>query len=138
MLQAVTKRVQFPAHQGSISSLQWMQHSVARDLIVSASSDKRAAVWIPEPGMLVGDFGQQHQWTVDDPVTWRNSSPNAAAGTGEQHLQPSCVSSGQVCAEQQPAACSEWDMLSDNSAEYSSGDEMLPGCFMEKSEDDNG
>lgn len=130
-MQAVTRRVHWAAHTGSISSLQWMQHSVATDLIMSASADKHAALWIPEPGILVGDFGQQVLWDADDPQTWRDGSQHIVRATTdqEQHLQQSCKDSSkpsQGCSDED-----DDDYLSEVSDVYSSGDEMLPQCFTE-------
>lgn len=126
-MQAVTRRVHWAAHTGSICFLQWMQHSAAVDLIMSASADKRAAVWVPEPGTLVGDFGQQQLWDADNPNTWKDSSQTMRATKDvEQHLQQTCSSSG----TKQAVACLNGD-VSEESDAYSSGDDMLPDCFTE-------
>ena len=126
-MQAVTRRVQWAAHTGSISWLQWMQHNAATDLLMSASADKRAAVWVPEPGILIGDFGQQQLWDADDPKTWKDNSQQPTRASKEQ-LQQSCGSS----SKQSEGCCdADANSVSDDSDSYSSGDDMLPQCFTE-------
>lgn len=106
-----------------------MQHNAAVDLIMSASADKRAAVWIPEPGILVGEFGQQQLWDCDDPKTWKDSSQAASASLDlEKHLQHSGNHSSKPL---EGSADDDRSVGSDDGDVYSSGDEMLPDCFME-------
>lgn len=128
-MQALTRRALWAAHTGSISWLQWMQHNAATDLIMSASADKRAAVWVPEPGILIGDFGQQQLWDADDPKTWKDSSqqPTQLSREHEKQLQQSSRSSSKPTED---CCDGDVDILSDDSDVYSSGDDMLPQCFI--------
>ncbi|KAA6426925.1 MAG: hypothetical protein FRX49_03249 [Trebouxia sp. A1-2] len=143
--QGVQSIAQWEAHEGSISALQWMQHGPppGKGFITSASSDKGLALW-SSTGAHVGDFGQNQQWDFDDTATWRSSVASpvvplpsfqpAVQTAAVQHLEDVVQQADLLDAAVGSLLC-EASRHSDVSSVYSSGDEMLPECFVEPDAD---
>ncbi|KAL0019122.1 hypothetical protein WJX79_001934 [Trebouxia sp. C0005] len=143
--QGVQSIAQWEAHEGSISALQWMQHGPppGKGFITSASSDKGLALW-SSTGAHVGDFGQNQQWDFDDTATWRSSVASPAVPlpsfqpavqtAAVQHLEDVVQQADLLDAAVGSLLC-EASRHSDVSSVYSSGDEMLPECFVEPDAD---
>ncbi len=145
VVQGIQRIAQWEAHQGSIFALQWMQQGPppGKGFITSASSDKGLTLWSPT-GAHVGDFGQNQQWDFDDTATWRSSvaSPVAALPVSQPGMQKAAVQNSHDAVQQvdlldaaMGSLLCEASRHSDVSSVYSSGDEMLPECFVEPDTD---
>ncbi|KAK9816486.1 hypothetical protein WJX72_000893 [[Myrmecia] bisecta] len=67
--QAAVKAVHiWRGHTQALTSLDWVSSPISGVFIVSASTDKRVALW-SENGSHVGDFGR-HTWKCLDPTSW--------------------------------------------------------------------
>ena len=145
VVQGIQRIAQWEAHKGSISALQWMQQGAppGKGFITSASSDKGLTMWSPT-GVHVGDFGQAQQWDFDDNATWRSSVANPIVSlpssqpgmqaAAVQHLEDAVQQADLLDAAMGSLLC-EASRHSDVSSVYSSGDEMLPECFVEPDTD---
>ena len=116
--------------------------SPGKGFVASASIDKGFALWSPT-GCHVGEFGQQQSWDWKDSKTWKSivgvnvaTEPMLARKqmpvVQQQTLQPAEILDAVSDLLQR-------DDSSDATADecvYSSGDEMLPECFKEQSDDD--
>lgn len=142
-VQAIQRVAQWEAHQGSILALQWMQLGPVpggAGFIASASTDKGLTLWTPA-GAHVGDFGQAQPWDIDDKATWKSTAacPAINMPTFRPDLQrPAAQQQPQGVHEQADlleaamgSLLTEASNVSDVSAVYSSGDELLPMCFTE-------
>ena len=107
--------------------------------IASAATDKGFALWTPSGGH-VGDFGQQQPWDWEDSNTWK-SSVDVDPVPVTTMLQTLTQAQTKQPAHMHDAFASlllrnESSESIDDACVYSSGDEMLPECFKEQSDDD--